>query len=165
MQINALPTSIHFVVLNLDTLLDVVSSRFIIFWYPIFILYLKNLSSSIICWRFSEGMCMQVSYILFTSLYSSFPIFFDLPAEIILSTILFPITFSVASTVFWTTVFLMQSLQYLFLFLLQHPLIFHHIYNRIFLQMTKTNVLQYFFYILVLLNISFMISIWLLRSY
>ena len=58
----------------------------------------------------------------------------------ILSTILFPSKSPVASAVFGTA-HLETVLQHIFLFLLQYPLIFYHIYHQIFSQMTKSCIL------------------------
>ena len=58
----------------------------------------------------------------------------------ILSTILFPSKSPVASAVFGTA-HLETVLQHIFLFLLQYPLIFYHIYHQIFLLTTKGCIL------------------------
>ena len=43
-------------------------------------------------------------------------------------------------------------------FLLQYPLVFYHVYHQIFLQMTKSHILQHVFFFLVKLNISFILT-------
>ena len=118
-----------------------------------------------ICCIFSGGIIISSSSLV------SFSLFFDLPNEVILSAILFPIKSPFASALFWTILLpavLANSLPcffvvsiifyhiYWFLLLLQHPLISYHIYLQNFLQMTKSHNLIHIFYKLVQVNISFL---------
>ena len=82
--------------MNLHTLSDVLPNKFVTFGIP-FLYYAKNnLKSSIICCLFSGGIIISSgSFISF-----SFSLFFDLPNEVIVSAILFPIKSPVASALF-----------------------------------------------------------------
>ena len=118
-----------------------------------------------ICCFFSGGI------IIASSSPVSFSLFLDLPNEVILSAISFPIKSPVASALFLTILlpavlansllcFFVASIIFLLYLLvptfLQYSLIFYHIYLQNFLQMTRSNNLAHIFYKLVQVNISFL---------
>ena len=81
---------------------------------------------------------MSISWLLFIS--SSFSLLFVLPAEVTLSTILFPIKSPLVSAVFLKT----YSEEVIYsCFCCSIHYFFYHIYHQIFLQMTKSHILQY----------------------
>ena len=87
----------------------------------------------------------------------SFPLFFDLPVEVILSAILFPIKSPLVYAVFWTTlsdaVFAASTLVFVAVSINFLPYV-----SQIFLQILKTHNLQYIFFFLGQFNISFILT-------
>ena len=104
---------------------------------------------------------MSISWLLFIS--SSFSLLFVLPAEVTLSTILFPIKSPLVSAVFLKT----YSEEVIYsCFCCSIHYFFYHIYHQIFLQITKSHILQYTFFTFGSIEyLIFIMSIRLLESH
>ena len=144
-----------FLVIKLGTISEVVSRRFIIFWYSIFILCLKqtqvinNLPSFF--WCYVNSMYFIFFFFTFCFTYRS-----NLTA-IILFKIKSPAASAVASPVASLVTTLLEAVFAVsVVFLFQYSLLFYHIYLQVFLKMMKSHSLQLNFYVLFQLNIWFL---------